>query len=121
MTSSALQPVKQSPPHMHTSGSCAGYFSAPGALICPLVGGVPEGVELPPVTLVFSCIAGYAEMKVRLTPWSLCHCRVTKGFACAHVPVIDLSHFKLRKCICDGLSLVDGLLHCAPTSCCKLW
>ena len=42
----------------------AGYFDAPGAPICPLVGPKQHGITLPPVSLVFCSIDNWAAMKV---------------------------------------------------------
>ena len=45
-------------------GHFAGYFDAPGALICPLVGPLQHGLTLPPVSMVFCSIDNWAAMKV---------------------------------------------------------
>ena len=46
----------------------AGYFDAPGAAVCPLVGGVPPDVVLPKVTMVFTAMSDFAAMKVTSHP-----------------------------------------------------
>ena len=51
---------------MLVSCVCAGYFHAPGASLCPLVGPVPAGITLPMVTMVFCSIDKWALMKVSM-------------------------------------------------------
>ena len=50
---------------MMLSCVCAGYFHAPGASLCPLVGPLPAGITLPNVTMVFCSLSNWAAMKVR--------------------------------------------------------
>ena len=58
-------PIRHGPPgRWGFSCCCAGYFGAPGAMDCPLVGAVPAGHVLPGVSIVFCSCANFAELKV---------------------------------------------------------